>query len=71
MIPPYNGPAKIKTVNIEIGNDKKYQLYNLKEDIGQTNNLAESKPEKLQEMIDAFIEIRGEDFSKTEKLILK
>ncbi|MCT4646593.1 MAG: arylsulfatase [Carboxylicivirga sp.] len=71
MIPPYNGPAKINTVNIEIGNDKKYQLYNLKEDIGQTNNLAESKPEKLQEMIDAFIEIRGEDFSKTEKLILK
>src|SRR5690606_35316170 len=41
MIPPYKGIAKIESVNIEIGNDPNYQLYNLTDDIGQTTNLAE------------------------------
>ncbi|MDC6361800.1 MULTISPECIES: sulfatase family protein [Flavobacteriaceae] len=59
MIPPYDGPAMIKTVNIEIGNDPEYQLYNLKEDLGQQNNLAKSHPEKLAEMKAAYAKIRG------------
>ena len=71
MIPPYNGPKKIQQVNIEIGNDKDYQLYNLKEDIGQQNNLAEAKPEKLKEMVAAFKAIRGESYSNTQKIELK
>jgi len=71
MIPPYNGPKKIQQVNIEIGNDKDYQLYNLKEDIGQQNNLAEAKPEKLKEMVAAFKSIRGESYSNTQKIELK
>lgn len=54
MIPPHKGRAVIETVNIEIGNDKNYQLYNLKEDSAQLHNLAESMPEKLQEMKDAY-----------------
>jgi len=70
MIPPYNGPAIAKEVNIELGNSKEFQLYNLKEDIGQQNNLAKSNPEKLKEMVDAFVDIRGEGFEKTEKLEL-
>ena len=71
MIPPYKGPAKINTVNIEIGNDKNYQLYNLKDDLSQQNNLAESNSEKLKEMIETFEGLRGEGFSKTEKIVLK
>ena len=35
MIPPYNGPAVNKQVNIQMGNSKEYQLYNVKTDIGQ------------------------------------
>lgn len=70
MIPPYNGPALAKEVNIELGNSGEYQLYNLKEDIGQENNLAKANPEKLKEMLDAFIAIRGDEFLKTEKLEL-
>jgi arylsulfatase A-like enzyme len=70
MIPPYNGPAIAKEVNIELGNSKEFQLYNLKEDIGQQNNLAKSNPEKLKEMVDAFVDIRGVGFEKTEKLEL-
>jgi arylsulfatase A-like enzyme len=62
MIPPYNGAAISKSVNIELGNSKTHQLYNLREDIGQQQNLAVSNPEKLQEMILGFEAIRGKTY---------
>lgn len=71
MIPPYKGPVINKFVNIELGNSYKYQLYNLKEDIQQQNNLAELNKIKLDEMIMAFEAIRGKNYSKTQKLELK
>jgi arylsulfatase A-like enzyme len=71
MIPPYKGPAVNKIVNIELGNSPEYQLYNLREDLGQQNNLAESEPEKLQEMIKAYEGIRGSKSQKVEQLELK
>ncbi len=71
MIPPYKGPALNKAVNIETGNSKKYQLYNLKNDVVQQQNLADSDKEKLDEMIAVFKEIRGDDYSKTKALELK
>jgi len=71
LIPPYKGPAISQHVNIELGNSPDYQLYNLNEDIGQQENLAETNPEKLQEMIVAFEAIRGQDFQNTQKLELK
>jgi len=70
MIPPYPGAAINKSVNIEVGNSKKYQLYNLKEDIGQKNNLAEENKDKLEEMIAKFVTIRG-DHKGTQKMELK
>ena len=71
MIPPYNGPAINKNVNIEMGNDKGFQLYDLSNDLSQKTNLAIENPDKLKEMLDGFIEIRGEEYSKTKKLELK
>ena len=71
MIPPYKGPAVNKNVQIELGNNSDFQLYNLAEDVGQQNNLAEQQPEKLQEMLTAFESIRGKGYGKTEKLELK
>lgn len=71
LIPPYEGPAIAKKVNIELGNAKGYQLYNLKDDIGQQDNLADSNPEKLKELISAFEAIRGTENSKVEQLELK
>ncbi len=59
LIPPYRGPAVGKNVGIELGNSGEYQLYHLKDDIGQQENLAGKYPEKLKEMIDAFRELRG------------
>lgn len=60
MIPPYNGAERNKQVNIELGNSKEYQLYNVKDDIGQQKNLAEAEPEKLKEMIEQYEAIRGQ-----------
>jgi len=71
LIPPYEGPAIAEKVNIELGNAEGYQLYYLKDDIGQQDNLAESNPEKLQEMITGFEAIRGTENSKVEQLELK
>ncbi len=71
LIPSYSGPALNKWVNIELGNSKQSLLYNLNDDIGQQNNLADENPEKLKEMIEAFEKIRGKGYGKVEKLELK
>ena len=71
LIPPYKGPEENMQVQIELGNSSEYQLYNLKDDIGEQNNLASSNPGKLQEMLSSFRQIRGEGFDDTEALELK
>lgn len=71
MIPPYNGPVKNEQVNIELGNSTEFQLYYLKEDISQQNNLAETDKEQLEEMITVFEQIRGEDYGNIKNLELK
>lgn len=71
MIPPYNGPAVSQQVNIELGNSREYALYNLAEDLGQQNNLADSNPDQLQQMIDAYEAIRGLNAPEHEPLELK
>jgi len=72
LIPPYGGIKVLDEVNIEIGNSDEYQLYNLKDDIGQQHNLATTNPEKLEELYNDFKAIRGEDFIKNvEKIELK
>ena len=71
MIPPYKGDKILDEVNIEIGNSDEFQLYNLKEDIGQQKNLAASKPDKLKEMLTGFEAIRGTDYKNVEAVELK
>ena len=71
MIPPYEGPAVNKQVNIELGNSPEYQLYNLDKDLGQLNNLADKNPEKLEEMIATFENIRGKGSDSIEQLELQ
>lgn len=63
-IPAYEGKNFREKVGIEVGNFPFDQLYNLKEDIGQQNNLAKSNPEKLTEMIQKFTALRGQDYTK-------
>jgi arylsulfatase A-like enzyme len=71
MIPPYKGLAIVKDANIELGNSKEFQLYNLKEDIGQQQNQATTNPEKLRDMLNTFETLRGKDFSNIQQLELK
>jgi arylsulfatase A-like enzyme len=59
MIPPYPKCEPIqKNVNIEVGCDSVYQLYNLKKDISQKNNLAKTNSEKLQELIKEYKDLK-------------
>jgi len=71
LIPPYDGPAVSKNVNIEIGNAPDYQLFHLKEDIGEQNNLADSHPEKLESLKASYALIRGETEEVSGELELK
>lgn len=57
-IEPGDGPAIDKYVNIELGNDREPQLYNLKKDIRERNNLAKKFPKRAQRMARQLKEIR-------------
>jgi arylsulfatase A-like enzyme len=50
LIPPHDGPAVMKNVNIETGYLPEYQLYDLADDPGELHNRALDNPEKLDEM---------------------
>lgn len=49
-IEPSNGEAYNKYTNIELGNSKEEQLYNIIEDRGEKNNLASQYPDKIEEL---------------------
>lgn len=52
LIPPHKGPKITnKYVNIETGRNKGYQLYNIKEDKSQQNNLAKQHSVMVEEML--------------------
>ncbi|MDP5169029.1 MAG: arylsulfatase [Bacteroidia bacterium] len=71
MIPPYEGAPLNKQVNIETGTAPTYQLYNLKTDLGQQTNLAETNSDKLTELVTVFESIRGRNYGNIEQLELK
>lgn len=71
LIPPYEGKAVNPKVNIETGTAAQYQLYDLSSDLGQQENLAETNPEKLQELLTTFEAIRGTDYGSIIQLELK
>jgi arylsulfatase A-like enzyme len=62
-IPGYKGKNFREKVGIEVGNFPYEQLYNVKEDKNQQNNLAESNPEKLSELKAVFQKLRGVDYT--------
>lgn len=57
-IAPSGGAAKDRNVNIELGNSKEPQLYNLVEDMGERNNLAARYPEKVAELSALLEQVR-------------
>jgi arylsulfatase A-like enzyme len=59
-IEPSNGAAINKNTHIELGNLKLPQLYNLKEDPGEQNNVAEKFPELTQTLKELLEKIKKE-----------
>jgi len=59
-IAPSNRPSYNKNTDIETGANPEPQLYNLKDDIGEINNLAGENPDKLKEMEELFKKINEE-----------
>lgn len=56
-IPPYQGSPVYKDVNIEVGVGPEDQLYNLKDDPFQQNNLAQSEPKVLAKLKNTYKQI--------------
>jgi arylsulfatase A-like enzyme len=57
-IVPNKGPKISEFTNIEMGSDPLPQLYNLKEDKGETRNLATDHPEKVKELSNLLLKIK-------------
>jgi arylsulfatase A-like enzyme len=57
-IEPHEGPKININTNIELGSDKSPQLYNLKTDVGEQNNVASKYPEIVKEMQETLQSIR-------------
>ena len=58
MIPPYPSYYKGNDENNFSGFSNSYQLYNLKEDVGQRNNLAKQEKSRLRKMMMRFEELK-------------
>jgi len=58
-IPPNQGPAKMKDKDMELGNAAQPQLYNIKEDKGEKNNLATQYPEKVKELAALLVTVQN------------
>ena len=60
-IPPSKGAAILKEKDsLETGNSSIPQLYNLKDDISETRNLASKYPGKVEELSNLLVQIEGE-----------
>lgn len=60
-IEPGNGPKISIPTNIELGNNQKPQLYNLKTDIGEKNNLADKHPAEAHKLADLLKKVKEEN----------
>lgn len=64
-ISPSAGPALIKNKNLQTGNSPEPQLYNLKDDISEKNNLATKYPDKIKTLAQLLESIKA---NKSERL---
>jgi arylsulfatase A-like enzyme len=61
FIEPGPGTKILKETNIETGNDPEPQLYNLRLDIGEKNNVAKENPSAVKELTDLLIRIKNSE----------
>ena len=71
LIPPYKG-EKINQAGSELGNLPNYGLYNLKKDVGQKTNLADTETKQLEKLKTKFFDITKGFYKKdVEEIELK
>ncbi|OAQ40315.1 arylsulfatase [Pedobacter psychrophilus] len=63
-IEPSDGPRMNIGTNTELGNNPKPQLYNLKYDIGEKNNLAETYPKKVRALSQKLQQVKEADVTR-------
>lgn len=71
LIPPYPGPAILGNVDIELGNDARYQLYNLRDDPGELENLSDTFADTLKTLKAEYERLRGQADGPVEEIELK
>src|SRR5215831_3346078 len=59
LIPPNKGEKIQVNTNTETGNAPEPQLYDLSNDIGESNNLAAQHPDRVKAMMERVVKIRG------------
>jgi len=65
-IEPTDGAAYLTLTGIETGNSLQPQLYDLTNDIGEKNNLAEKYPEKVKELAALLKKIKDKSLTRTQ-----
>jgi arylsulfatase A-like enzyme len=65
LIAPGDGPKMNKLTNTELGNNPQPQLFNLKADPGEKNDVAAQNPERVREMTTRLDKIRAGGRSQT------
>jgi arylsulfatase A-like enzyme len=63
-IEPGKGPRRNANTNTEMGNDPQPQLYNLKDDLGEKNNVAAERPDRVKEMAAFLRKVREQGRSR-------
>jgi hypothetical protein len=58
FIEPARGPKFNPATQTEMGGDSAGQLFNLRNDLGETNNLIENDPSRHQEMLQSLQAVR-------------
>jgi arylsulfatase A-like enzyme len=60
LIAPSKGPKLNKNTNTELGNDPAPQLYNLRDDPGERNNLAGQEPARVEKLMELLNQAKTE-----------
>jgi arylsulfatase A-like enzyme len=66
-IEPSKGARMNASTNTEMGNDPEPQLYNLKDDLGEKNNVAAQDPQRVKEMAASLQKIRQQGRSRSQQ----
>jgi len=64
LISPGNGAKFNKDTNTELGNDPQPQLYNLREDPGEKNNLAAQEPVRVRRLTERLEKVKADGRSR-------